>query len=208
VRSRVGQTVQAYARDHQSLYWFTIVLFTMGIIFGAVLVNSLPLSQKQELSGFLQYFFNSLSTQGIPETSAHFQEAFGHYAKTVGIMWVLGLSIIGLPMILLMLFLKGVVVGFTVGFLVNQLQWHGVTFAMLGVLPQNLLVVPALFIVGVSGISFSLRLIKTRLVSKRDGIMPHFVGYTALVVCMLAVLTLAALFETFVSPKLMQLVLT
>lgn len=208
MRSRFGQTIQTYAKDHQSLYWFTIVLFTMGIIFGAVLVNSLPLSQKQELSGFLHYFFNSLSTQGIPETSGHFQEAFGHYAKTVAIMWVLGLSIIGLPMILLMLFLKGVVVGFTVGFLVNQLQWQGVTFAMMGVLPQNLLVVPALFIVGVSGISFSLRLIKTRLVSKRDGIMPHFVGYTALVVCMLAVLTLAALFETFVSPKLMQLVLT
>ncbi|MED1793930.1 stage II sporulation protein M [Brevibacillus nitrificans] len=207
MRSRVGQTIQAYARDHQSLYWFTIVLFTMGIIFGAVLVNSLPLSQKQELNGFLQYFFNSLSTQGIPETTTHFQEAFGHYAKTIGIMWVLGLSIIGLPMILLMLFLKGVVVGFTVGFLVNQLQWHGVTFALLGVLPQNLLVVPALFIVGVSGISFSLRLIKTRLVSKRDVIMPHFVGYTVLVVCMLAVLTMAALFETFVSPRLMQIVL-
>lgn len=207
MRSRVGQTIQTYAREHQSLYWFTIVLFTMGIIFGAVLVNSLPLSQKQELYGFLQYFFNSLSQQGIPETSTHFQQSFGYYAKTVAIMWVLGLSIIGLPMILLMLFLKGVVVGFTVGFLVNQLQWQGVTFAMMGILPQNLLVVPALFIIGVSGISFSLRLIKTRLVSKRDDIMPHFIGYTVLVMCMLGVLTMAALFETFVSPRLMQVVL-
>ncbi|CAM3239785.1 stage II sporulation protein M [Brevibacillus invocatus] len=207
MRSRIGQTIQAYAKEHQSLYWFTIVLFTMGIIFGAVLVNSLPLSQKQELHGFLQYFFNTLGQEGIPDTRPHFQESFGHYAKTVGIMWVLGLSIIGLPMILLILFLKGVVVGFTVGFLVNQMQWQGVTFAMMGVLPQNLLVVPALFIIGVSGISFSLRLIKTRLLSKRDGIMPHFVGYTVLVISMLAVLTIASLFETFVSPRLMQLVL-
>ncbi len=207
MRSRVGQTIQSYAREHQSLYWFTIVLFTMGIIFGAALVNSLPLSQKQELYGFLQYFFNSLGSDGIPETSAHFQQAFGHYAKTIAIMWVLGLSIIGLPMILLMLFLKGVVVGFTVGFLVSQLQWQGVTFAMAGVLPQNLLVVPALFIVGVSGISFSLRLIRTRVLSKRDVIMPHFMGYTVLVLSMLAVLTIAALFETFISPRLMQLVL-
>ncbi|WP_400163864.1 stage II sporulation protein M [Brevibacillus sp. TJ4] len=207
MRSRVGQTIHTYAREHQSLYWFTIVLFAMGIVFGAVLVNSLPLSQKQELFAFLQYFFNSLSEQGTSPSKAHFFESFGHYAKTVGIMWVLGLSIIGLPMILLMLFLKGVVVGFTVGFLVNQMQWQGVSFAMMGVLPQNLLVVPALFIVGVSGISFSLRLIKTRLVSKRDGIMPHFVGYTALVVAMLGVLALASLFETFISPRLMQYVL-
>lgn len=207
MRTRIGQTIQVYAKEHQSLYWFTIVLFTMGIIFGAVIVNSLPLSQREDLFGFLQFFFSSLGEKGIPEPSSHFQQSFGHYAKTVGIMWVLGLSIIGLPMILLLLFLKGVVVGFTVGFLVAQLQWKGVTFAMMGVLPQNLLVVPALIIVGVSGISFSLRLIKTRLLSKRDVILPHFVGYSVLVISMLAVLTIAALFESFVSPKLMQMVL-
>lgn len=194
-------------REHQSLFLFTIVLFTMGVIFGAVIVNSLALSQKQELLVFLQYFFNNMNQHGIPEPSAHFQQAFGHYLKTVGIMWVLGLSIIGLPMILLLLFIKGVVVGFTVGFLVNQLQWQGVTFSLLGVLPQNMLVVPALLIVGVSGIAFSLRLIKTRLVTKRDVIIPHFMTYTALVVTMLAVLTVAAMFETFISPKLMQYVI-
>jgi len=207
VRSSIGQTIQTYVRDHQSLYWFTVVLFAMGIIFGAVLVNSLPLSQKQELFGFLQYFFNSLGRHEEAISSAHFQESIGHYAKTVGIMWVLGLSIIGLPLILFILFLKGVVIGFTVGFLVDQMHWQGVHFAMMGVLPQNLLVVPALFIVGVSGISFSLRLIKTRIGNKRDSILQHFVGYTLLVVAMLAVLALAALFETYVSPKLMQAVL-
>ncbi len=207
MRTRFGQTFHAYMREHQSLFLFTIVLFTMGVIFGAVIVNSLALSQKQELLVFLQYFFNNMNQHGIPEPSAHFQQAFGHYLKTVGIMWVLGLSIIGLPMILLLLFIKGVVVGFTVGFLVNQLQWQGVTFSLLGVLPQNMLVVPALLIVGVSGIAFSLRLIKTRLVTKRDVIIPHFMTYTALVVTMLAVLTVAAMFETFISPKLMQYVI-
>jgi stage II sporulation protein M len=207
VRSRVGQTIQAYVREHQSLYLFTIVLFTMGIIFGAVIVNSLAQPQKQELLGFLQFFFSSMDQHGIAEPNVHFQQSFGHYVKTVAIMWMLGLSIIGLPMILLLLFLKGVVVGFTVGFLVNQLKWQGVTFALMGVLPQNMLVVPALLIVGVSGISFSLRLIKTRLLTKRDVILPHFVSYSVLVVAMLAVLTVAAMFESFVSPKLMQYVI-
>lgn len=207
MRTRFGQTFHAYMREHHSLFLFTIILFAMGIIFGAVIVNSLALPQKQELLVFLQYFFSNLDEHGIPEPSAHFLQAFGHYLKTAGIMWILGLSIIGLPMILLLLFLKGVVVGFTVGFLVHQLQWQGVTFSLMGVLPQNMLVVPALLIVGVSGISFSLRLIKTRLLSKRDRIMPHFMSYTVLVVAMMAVLTVAAMFETFISPKLMQYVI-
>jgi len=204
VSARFGQRLQLYVRENQSLYLFAIVLLTMGIIFGAILVNSLGITQKQELLSFLQYFFTNMDQNGIPDPRMHFQQALGHYVKTVAIMWILGLSIIGLPMILLLLFLKGIVVGFTVGFLVSQMGWNGVTFAFLGVLPQNMIVVPALIIVGVAGISFSLRLIKTRLFSRRDKILPYFASYSVLVGWMLLVLTVAAVFETFVTPVLMQ----
>ncbi|NGQ94662.1 stage II sporulation protein M [Brevibacillus sp. SYP-B805] len=207
MKRRVRHTLQAYMQEHQSLYLFAVVLFAMGVIFGAVIVNALDLSQKQELIGFLHYFFANMDENGIADPGLHFQQTFGYHLKTIGVMWILGLSIIGLPLILLLLFLKGVIVGFTVGFLVDQLQWQGVTFSLVGVLPQNMLIVPALLIVGVGGISFSLRLIRTRLLSKRDVILPYFISYTGLVFAMLAVLTIAALFETYVSPALMQYVI-
>ncbi len=207
MRFRLGQTIHMYLKENQSLYVFTIVLFTMGLIFGATIVNSLGLSQKEELLGFLQYFFSNMNQTGIADPKLHFLQSFGFYLKTIGIMWVLGLSIIGLPMILLLLFIKGVVVGFTVGFLINQMQWQGLLYAVTGVLPQNMLVVPALIIAGVGGISFSIRLIRTRLLSKRDVILPHFVSYTVLVIVMFSVLTLAAMFETFITPALMHFVM-
>lgn len=207
MRNRLGQTVQTYLREHQSLYLFAVILFAMGVIFGAVIVNSLELSQKQELMGFLQYFFSNMHEHGITDPGLHFQQTFFFHLKTVGIIWVLGLSIIGLPLILLILFLKGVVVGFTVGFLVDQLQWKGVTYAIAGILPQNMLIVPALLIVGVGGISFSLRLIKSRFIAKRGGILPYFWSYTAIMVVMLLVLTLASLLEAYLSPRLMQYVI-
>lgn len=206
MRNRFGQSFQAYLSENQTLYVFTIVLFAMGVVFGAILVNSLGLAQKQELLRFLEYFFSNMNQTGLPDPQLHFLQSFAFYLKTVGIMWILGLSIIGLPMILLLLFLKGIVVGFTVGFLVSQMQGQGILYSLAGVLPQNMLVVPALILIGVGGISFSLRLIKTRLLSKRDQILPHFMNYTVLVVAMFSVLTVAALFETFVSPALIQYV--
>ncbi|HZG18181.1 MAG TPA: stage II sporulation protein M [Candidatus Bathyarchaeia archaeon] len=207
MRSRMGQTFHAYMREHQSLYLFAVILFAMGVIFGAVIVNSLGLTQKQELMDFLRYFFANVDEHGVADPGAHFQQTLAFHLKTVGIIWMLGLSIIGLPLILLLLFLKGVVVGFTVGFLVDQMQWQGVTFALSGVLPQNMLIVPALLIVGVGGISFSLRLIRSRLLSKHDVILPYFWSYTAIMVVMLIVLTVASLFEAYVSPTLMQYVI-
>ena len=207
MRKRMGQNILSSMKENQSLYVFTIVLFTMGVIFGAIIVNSLALSQKQDLFGFLQYFFKNMDQNGIPDPNEHFGQVMGYYLKTVGIMWIFGLSIIGVPMILLMLFLKGIVIGFTVGFLVNEFQWQGITFSLAGVLPQNMLIVPAFIIVGVAGISFSLRLIKTRLLSQRGEIWPHFISYSLLIVCMVAVLTVAALFESYVSPSVMQYVI-
>lgn len=207
MRKRMGQTILSSMKENQSLYVFTIVLFAMGVIFGAVIVNSLALAQKQDLFGFLQYFFKNMDQNGIPDPSQHFQQAMGYYLKTVGIMWIFGLSIIGVPMILLLLFLKGIVVGFTVGFLVNEFQWQGVTFSLAGVLPQNMLIVPAYIIIGVAGISFSLRLIKTRLLTNRGEIWPHFISYSLLIVAMVAVLAIAALFESYISPAVMQYVI-
>lgn len=207
MRATIGQTIRSFIKENQSLYIFTVVLMTMGVIFGAVIVNSLALEQKQELFGFLQYFFRNIDQNGLVDPNQQFQQAMGYYVKTVGIMWIFGLSIIGVPMILLLLFLKGIVIGFTVGFLVNQFQWDGVLFALAGVLPQNMLVVPAFVIIGVAGIAFSLRLIKTRLLSNRGQIMPYFISYSLLVIGMFVILTIAALFESYVSPSIMQYVI-
>nr|WP_239565149.1 stage II sporulation protein M [Brevibacillus fulvus] len=194
-------------KEHQSLYLFTIVLFAMGVVFGAFIVNSLAATQKQELISFLQYFFKQFDQHGITDPRQYFQQSSLFYLKTVGVMWLLGLSIIGLPFILLVLFVKGVIIGFTVGFLVNQLAWQGISFSLFGVLPQNMLIVPALVMIGVGGIAFSLRLLKTGLLVKRELILPYFFRYTFLVVSMMGVLLIAVLFETFVSPQLMQYVL-
>lgn len=47
-----------HIRDHSSIYLFIIVLFLMGVIFGAIVVNSLSLSQKEDLYYYLTQFLD------------------------------------------------------------------------------------------------------------------------------------------------------
>ncbi|WP_047151953.1 stage II sporulation protein M [Aneurinibacillus tyrosinisolvens] len=204
VRSKLGQTLQQNIRENSSLYLFTIVLFIMGVGFGAIVVNSLGLTQKQELFMYVSQFFHELKSDNITDPVRGFQSSLGHYLKYVGLMWILGLSIIGLPLILIMVFLKGVVVGFTVGFLVNQLKWQGLYFAAVSVLPQNLLVIPAIIIVATAGVSFSLRLVQSRFKKRGGPIYPQFLAYSSLILIMGAIMAIAAAFEAFVSPSLMK----
>ena len=207
-RSRqLKQIISAHLSDHLSLYTFIAVLFLMGIVFGAIIVNSLSLTQKEDLAIYLSRFFGQVSDGQFATASEMFQQSFTHYVKYIGLMWILGLTIIGLPIVLIMLFLKGIVVGFTVGFLVNQMSWKGFFLAFVSVFPQNILAVPAMIVVGTASLTFSLRLMRQLFMKRRtELILPPFIRFSALVVCMLGVLCIAAWFEAYLSPGLIKAV--
>ena len=46
-------------------------------------------------------------------------------------LWVLGLTVVGLPFVLALDFLKGVLVGFAIGMLVREFAWKGLLFSLL-----------------------------------------------------------------------------
>ncbi|MFC4078170.1 stage II sporulation protein M [Salinithrix halophila] len=206
-RNRWSQTVHLHMQNQMSLYLFVTVLFMMGVIFGAVIVNTLSPIQKENLLDYLGHFFQGMEGKSVADPRVAFQHSLGDHFKTIGLMWLLGVSVVGMPFILLLMFLKGMVIGFTVGFLVSQLSWEGLSFAFVSVVPHNLLVVPVLIIVAVSGIGFSILLTKNRLIQRRGSIYPQFLSYSVLVTSLACVLVLASMFEAYVSPVLMRMAL-
>jgi stage II sporulation protein M len=199
-----SQAIQMHMRSQKSLYIFVTVLFLMGVIFGAVIVNTLDPQQKEGLLTYLSYFFSGLQQNAIADPEVAFQHSWGDHLKTLGLLWILGLSVIGIPILLVFIFLKGLVIGFTVGFLVSQLSWKGLWFASIAVVPHNLLVIPVFMMVAVSGMNFSILLVKNRLIHHRGTIYPQFVSFSILVTCMGAMMLLSSLFEAYLSPYLMK----
>ncbi|WP_017728165.1 stage II sporulation protein M [Halalkalibacterium ligniniphilum] len=202
------EMVSNHVHENRPIYLFTIVLFLIGIIFGAVIVNSLSLTQKHDLYMYLNQFFGQVSEGHFAQSAAMFSQSFAHYAKYVGLMWILGLSIIGLPVILVLLFLKGVVVGFTVGFLVNQMGMTGFFLSFVSVLPQNFILVPAFIVVGTASISFCLKMIRNQFIKGvNQPFFPQFLSYSFLILCVGATLAIASGIEAYVSPALMKFVI-
>ncbi|WP_191565298.1 stage II sporulation protein M [Metabacillus idriensis] len=196
-----------HIKERSSLYLFVFVLFLMGVIFGAVIVNSMNFTQKEDLYFYLSRFFGQISEGKVASSVEMLQQSFFHNLKYLGLMWVLGISIIGLPVILIMLFLKGMVVGFTVGFLVNQMGWQGFMLSFVSVLPQNIILIPAFIIMGTVAISFSLKIVKQLLMKKTNVTESPFTLFTryAAVFLFISVLTvIASGLEAYASPILMK----
>ena len=61
-----------------------------------------------------------------------------------------------MPLIAILIFFKGFVLGFTVGFLISEYSFRGILIALAAVFPQNLLVIPVYIIAAVLSIYISL----------------------------------------------------
>lgn len=201
----VGSSMRLYSKENLHLYLFVTILFVMGIVFGALMVNALTLEQKQDLTRYLGSFFQTVTLGGDGVSEPTFMQLFGLHFKWIAIIWLLGVSVVGLPIVLVLDFLKGLLVGFTVGVLISQYTWKGMLFAVVSVVPQNIVIVPVIIISSVAAVSFSAYLVKHRFMQKTNGSATSgFVSYTSLILSMIAIMFLIALFEAYVTPKLIE----
>ncbi|EGO63643.1 stage II sporulation protein M [Acetonema longum] len=198
--------LSGHLRSNIVSYFFMILIFVSGVVIGALAVKTLPNEQKTELVGYLQVLFQGLIGQnGGWDHQDMLGNVLWSYTKMIGILWILGFTIIGIPIVLFIIFTRGFIVGFTVGFLINEYIVKGLIFALVSVLPHSLLSVPAVIITGVSSVAFSLMLARRKL---RDhaSFLSEAIGYSAVCFFMLLVLWFTAFIEVYLSPVFMKLI--
>ncbi|NLY30049.1 MAG: stage II sporulation protein M [Firmicutes bacterium] len=202
---QVPGAFQGYFRRRTAAYMFVFVVFIMGTISGAFAVKALSAEQRDDLAGYIQTFFEALpNTEAAGSPTAVRQTFLQNIAKTVGLIWLLGLSVLGAPFVLALLFLRGFVLGFTVGFMVEEMVFKGIALAVVSVVPHNLLVVPAIILAGGAALSFSWSALRI-LMGRRDiNMYQQFFRTALLTIAACGLMGAATLVEAFVTPTLIE----
>ena len=157
------EMVAGYIEERLFIFLLVSLLFITGIVGGAFSVNGLRETQKVELTQYLYMFFQDFKMETPPgmDFSPAGKIIFSHF-KTIFFLFILGFSVIGTPVILFIIFTKGFILGFTVGFILQQLAGRGFLFAMTAVFPHHLLIVPTIIAAAVANIDFAGVLLKGR----------------------------------------------
>lgn len=199
--------MQKYMREHLTLYIYVSVLIVMGILFGALLVNALSLEQKQDLNGFLSSFLHTVY-QGLDNGNySSFQEVFAMHMKWLALIGFLGMTVIGIPLVLILDFLKGVLIGFTVGYMVGEFSFSGLLLALVTVAPQNAIMLPVMIIGSVTAISYSIYILKNRVLHHRGSLKSVTRTYMFTMSILLLAVVVVSLFEVYVTPAMIQWVI-
>lgn len=187
-------------------YILNLSFLILGIAGGAVAANTLPAEQLFELKDYLSWFFTEVQKwEFSPSLVA--QTAILNNLKTIFALWFLGLTVVGVPLILIVVGLRGFILGFTVSFLMQDQAVKGLLLAAASVLPQSLINLPCWLVAGVLAIRFSGGLISPRWRQGAAGLWSRFGHYTVGMILLVILAGLSGLVEAYLSPWLLRLVL-
>lgn len=192
-----------YLKVNIAAYFAVVLIFLIGIALGAMAIKILPESQKLELVQYLNIFFSEFATKAQGNTEIFFTALWGNL-KIILLLWVLGFTIIGIPFVLFIVFTRGFIIGFTVGFLLNEYVFKGLLFAITSILPHNLIMIPLIAFVAVTATNFSIRLIRRKnLIGGK--LFSDSINYSILCLGAGVVMIAASLIEVYISPVFMRL---
>ena len=202
----IEHTLYVYLKDNFLLFIIIIIVLLIGIILGSISIKALNTQQKDNLVEYINLFFQKVDINTI-NNNIVLKHSIINNTKFILIIWVLGLTIIGIPFIMLLIFVKAFTIGFTVGFLVDELGFKGIIFSTISLLPQNIINVPSYIIISVSAISFSMLLLKSRNRLEKFSLLQQLTGYTVLVFLMLLIVIVGCFVEAYISPVFMKFML-
>ncbi|HBL36307.1 MAG TPA: stage II sporulation protein M [Firmicutes bacterium] len=195
------KVIALYIEERLFLFILVGLLFTMGIVFGTLSAQNLEQEQKNELSQYIQFFFQGMKQETTPVTDTGLaRTAIFNHLKTIFFFVILGISVIGVPLILFLLFAKGYILGFTIGFILQQLMGKGFLFTVTSVFPHYVLIIPALMIAGVANIDLAGSLLKSRFGKALRPVSADLLQGLGLNGLAVLILIVSGLIEGFVSP--------
>jgi stage II sporulation protein M len=194
---RLRQIVSEYFRERIFLLALVFILFLMGLVFGVLAAGVLDPDQKTSL---MNYINQSLHGEVYQQSSAYARQTVTAHIQTVFFLFFMGISVIGVPLALLLIFTRGFVIGFSASFLFHTMGFKGIILTLAGIIPHNLLIIPALFLMVIAIIDCAAALSKIRFTKKQVSIGEELVKCALLTLVVLIVMILAGCVQGYVTP--------
>ena len=203
--NRIKRWLLNKLQEHFVILFLTTIVFILGIIFGAITIKLLDANQRNEMMSFFNSFFKSIDKSNFTNFTILKQSLIDNF-KTVGLIWILGIVFIGIPLIPAIVLFRGFAIGFTVGFLVNEYGAKGFAFSILGILPQNLFIIPGIISTASIGLTFSIKNIKMRKFRLiHNNFFTRVLDYTIMLYLFSIIIFLGSIIEGYSSPFFLRM---
>lgn len=185
---------------------FVITILFLGVISGAIFSNIIDLNDKKLVLDKIQIFISNIDNQSINSIIAFKNSIITNLTYST-IIWILGMTIIGIIINIFLLYLKGFIFGFSLSAFILTYSYKGIILSILYTLFGQLLNLIVIMILTIYSIMFTVNYIK-QIRSKQNLNLPKFFkNYTLIFVITLIITLISSISEAFLFPTLIKIII-
>jgi len=200
--NRVIDIIFRDIKKDKSIYISLIIVVILSLLFGIFFLKILSNGDKQVVMTHIDTYFDSIKNGSF---KFNLYNNIINNNITLFILWILGFSIIGLPLIISILFYKGFTLSFTVTSLIYNFKFDGIFFSLVYIFPHLILNILFYFIVTYYSFKLCLNIIQV-LFNKNKFNISFIKKYVVVLLISIVFLSLSALYETYIVPYLIKII--
>lgn len=195
------------AKAKKKMVVFLMIIFIIGLISGSLFIVILSKADKSLIKEYLEQFLTSINNNKLNYNSAIIS-SIGSNVFYVLLIWLLGISVIGLPIMLFIYFSKAFMLGFSISSMLFHYKLKGILLAFLYVFPHQILNIFIYSFLMLYSTSLSIRIIKSLLAKRTLDFKQIMAKYGMVLVISLIGITISSFLEIFLMPTLIKLLLS
>lgn len=196
------KTLWYHLQNNMKEYLLVFIIFAIGIVLGVIFINKMGEEQKQEVTTYLQDFITKIKTGTTIDTTMLFKQSIQKNIVLGIVLWFVGSTVIGIPFVYLTILSRGFCLGYTISAAIAVLKMgKGLLFFFSSTFLQNILFIPCIIAIAVSGLKFYRAVVK-----EKESIKQEMKRHTIFSCFCLILLILASFIETYVSTNLLMAV--
>ena len=193
-------------KKEKNLLRFNLIIFIIGVIFGTIFINFINEEDKILLQEQIALFINNISklTKDVFGISV-FLSDFASNILELSIIFILGISMIGILFIIVYMFFKGFVLGMSLSTFIINYGFRGIVGMVLYFFPFYIFNIIIYFFMSFFSIYASIKFIKSLVKKDKLDFKTFFGKYLLSYITCVILLILYCLGNAYIMPYLLKI---
>lgn len=180
------------------------IITLVSIVLGVLFISILSKENKELVTSSVTSFFNAIKNNEFNYNDVLLKSLTNNLLLNI-IIWILGISIIGIPIVLIILFIKSFILSFTFTSILYTYKFNGILSAIIYTLPHILNLFFSFILIYYS-LSFSKTLFNYLFRKKECNRKTLVTRYLKILIISIILFICTSLMETYLIPFLIRLI--
>lgn len=191
------------AQKRKKIILFLLGIALIGLITGSIFITILSEADQSMVKDYITEFINKIDNNQLNYLDS-FKNAFVSHIVFIFTIWILGMSVVGIPLNLFIYFAKTFIIGFSISAFILTYKAKGCLLALVYIFPHHIINIFVYTLLFMFSMYFSLRIINSFKSKKPVPFKTAFKRYVVIAGFCTIVLFLSTAIEVFVTPFLLD----